>query len=249
MELARRHGTDTLGCAERALGQRVGLPGRRRTVARPRFDRLVDGAVASGDEARIAHACYMRSLSQTSTGARRRGHGVRRAGGRGGGAVRQSHGAGASGLRHGHLADDDAAGSGPRRAAAQRGAVARRRQPLVRAVRPHRDALAAGVRRRTARRAVRASPTSSRPGIAPATGPTSGCRCATCFGICHLLRADELAVIDPRGARAGRRRRRLPVRARRRRQPGQRGRRARDRLGDERFPPPSSRAAPPRRRW
>ena len=36
-------------------------------AARPAFDELLAGALASGDDARIAHACYMRSLSLTST--------------------------------------------------------------------------------------------------------------------------------------------------------------------------------------
>ncbi len=67
IELAGRAGTDTLGVAERAVGNAWVFRGRadRATAA---FEQLVDGALASGDDARIAHACYMRSLSQTSTG-------------------------------------------------------------------------------------------------------------------------------------------------------------------------------------
>jgi len=66
LEVARRYGTDTLGLAERALGNAWVFRGDtdRYTAA---LDLLVDGAVASGDAARIAHACYMRSLSETST--------------------------------------------------------------------------------------------------------------------------------------------------------------------------------------
>ncbi len=66
LELARRYGTDTLGLAERALGNAWIFQGEndRGTAA---VDRLVAGAEASGDEARIAHACYMRSLSETTS--------------------------------------------------------------------------------------------------------------------------------------------------------------------------------------
>jgi len=66
LALARISGTDTLGLAERALGNAYVFRGDnpRSTAA---LDRLVDGAVASGDEARIAHACYMRSLAETRT--------------------------------------------------------------------------------------------------------------------------------------------------------------------------------------
>jgi len=67
MELAARSGTDTLGVAERALGNAWVFRGDADRGAAV-FERLLDGAVASGDDARIAHACYMRSLSLTSTG-------------------------------------------------------------------------------------------------------------------------------------------------------------------------------------
>ncbi len=63
---ASRYGTDTLGLAERALSNAYVFradPERSQAA----LARLVEGAVASGDEARIAHACYMRSLSETST--------------------------------------------------------------------------------------------------------------------------------------------------------------------------------------
>ncbi|MEP7203174.1 MAG: BTAD domain-containing putative transcriptional regulator [Ilumatobacteraceae bacterium] len=64
--LARLNGTDTLGLAERALGNAYVFRGDnpRSTAA---LDRLIDGAVASGDLARIAHANYMRSLAETRT--------------------------------------------------------------------------------------------------------------------------------------------------------------------------------------
>jgi hypothetical protein len=67
MDLAGRSGTETLGLAERAVANAWVFRGDldRCTVA---FDQLMAGALASGDEARIAHACYMKSLSQTSTG-------------------------------------------------------------------------------------------------------------------------------------------------------------------------------------
>jgi predicted ATPase len=67
IELAVRSGTDTLGVAERALGNAWVFRGDAERGAAA-FDQLLDGALASGDDARIAHACYMRSLSETSTG-------------------------------------------------------------------------------------------------------------------------------------------------------------------------------------
>jgi hypothetical protein len=67
MDLARRCGTDTLGLAERAVANAWVFRGDRDRCA-DAFDQLIAGALASGDDARIAHACYMSSLSQTSTG-------------------------------------------------------------------------------------------------------------------------------------------------------------------------------------
>lgn len=64
MELARRHGTDTLGLAERALGNACVFRGQNDRGGAA-VDQLVDGAVDAGDEARIAHALYMRSLLET----------------------------------------------------------------------------------------------------------------------------------------------------------------------------------------
>jgi predicted ATPase/DNA-binding SARP family transcriptional activator len=66
MELARQNGTDTFGLAERALANAWVFLGDTDS-SRSAVLQLVDGAVASGDEARIAHAYYMRSLSETST--------------------------------------------------------------------------------------------------------------------------------------------------------------------------------------
>jgi predicted ATPase/DNA-binding SARP family transcriptional activator len=66
MELARQDGTDTFGLAERALANAWVFLGDTDS-SRSAMLQLVDGAVASGDEARIAHAYYMRSLSETST--------------------------------------------------------------------------------------------------------------------------------------------------------------------------------------
>ena len=66
MEVARRSGTDTLGVAERAFGNAWVFQGEKdRGTAS--LDQLLEGAEASGDEARIAHACYMRSLSETTS--------------------------------------------------------------------------------------------------------------------------------------------------------------------------------------
>jgi len=64
LELARRHGTDTLGLAERALGNACVFRGQNDRGGAA-VDQLVDGAVDAGDEARIAHALYMRSLLET----------------------------------------------------------------------------------------------------------------------------------------------------------------------------------------
>jgi predicted ATPase/DNA-binding SARP family transcriptional activator len=65
--LAARCGTDTFGVAERALGNAWVFRGDTGRGAAA-FEELLDGALASGDDARIAHAYYMRSLSETSTG-------------------------------------------------------------------------------------------------------------------------------------------------------------------------------------
>jgi hypothetical protein len=68
LAVAAATGTDTLGLADRTLGNACffqgDLPG---TIAA--VDRLVVGAEASGDDARIAHAWYMRSLGETRMGA------------------------------------------------------------------------------------------------------------------------------------------------------------------------------------
>jgi predicted ATPase len=66
LALARHNGADTLGLAERALGNAYVFRGDNARGAAA-LERLVDGAVASGDEARIAHAYYMRSLAETRT--------------------------------------------------------------------------------------------------------------------------------------------------------------------------------------
>jgi predicted ATPase/DNA-binding SARP family transcriptional activator len=72
LDLAARTGTDTLGLAERALGNACFFTGDMvGTVAA--IDQLVAGAEASGDDARIAHALYMRSLSETRSTASSRG--------------------------------------------------------------------------------------------------------------------------------------------------------------------------------
>jgi predicted ATPase/DNA-binding SARP family transcriptional activator len=65
LELAARRGTDTLGVAERALANAWVFRDESERGAAV-IDQLVDGALESGDDARIAHACYMRSLSLTS---------------------------------------------------------------------------------------------------------------------------------------------------------------------------------------
>ncbi len=69
LELARVHGTETLGLAERALANacvfRRDLDGAKVAI----LD-LIAVAVASGDEARVAHAHYMGSLCDTSSGGR-----------------------------------------------------------------------------------------------------------------------------------------------------------------------------------
>ncbi|MGI9052682.1 MAG: hypothetical protein ACR2HQ_08550, partial [Ilumatobacteraceae bacterium] len=66
VDLARSQGTDGLGMADRALGNAYVFRGDRRRFT-DALERLIDGATASGDEARIAHAYYMRSLSETRT--------------------------------------------------------------------------------------------------------------------------------------------------------------------------------------
>jgi predicted ATPase/DNA-binding SARP family transcriptional activator len=65
--LAAAAGTDTFGVAERALANAWVFRGDLDRSAAA-FDEMLAGALASGDEARITHACYMRSLSLTSTG-------------------------------------------------------------------------------------------------------------------------------------------------------------------------------------
>jgi hypothetical protein len=66
--LAASTGTDTFGVAERALANAWVFRGDR-PRGEAAFEELLAGALASGDEARITHAHYMRSLSQTSTAA------------------------------------------------------------------------------------------------------------------------------------------------------------------------------------
>jgi predicted ATPase/DNA-binding SARP family transcriptional activator len=66
VELAARDGTDALGLPERALGNAYVFTGDipRFTIA---LERLAETAVAAGDDARMAHAFYMCSLSETRT--------------------------------------------------------------------------------------------------------------------------------------------------------------------------------------
>ena len=72
LELARVHGTETLGLAERALANACVFR-RDRDGAKAATLALIEVAVASGDEARVAHAHYMGSLSETSSGGRETG--------------------------------------------------------------------------------------------------------------------------------------------------------------------------------
>jgi predicted ATPase/DNA-binding SARP family transcriptional activator len=67
-EVAARTGTDTLGLAERALGNACFFQGDLPATI-VAIDALVAGAEASGDDARIAHALYMRSMGETKTAA------------------------------------------------------------------------------------------------------------------------------------------------------------------------------------
>lgn len=67
LTMAAREGTDAFGLPERALANAWVFRGdiERCTAA---LKGLLDGAEAAGDGSRIAHACYMRSLSETSSG-------------------------------------------------------------------------------------------------------------------------------------------------------------------------------------
>ena len=66
LAVAARTGTDTLGLAERALGNACFFQGDLVGTAAA-LDLLVAGAAASGDPARMAHAHYMRSLGETKS--------------------------------------------------------------------------------------------------------------------------------------------------------------------------------------
>jgi predicted ATPase/DNA-binding SARP family transcriptional activator len=67
LAVAARSGTNTLGMADRALGNACffhgDMAGTLAAVARQ-----LDDALASGDDARVAHAYYMASLGETRTG-------------------------------------------------------------------------------------------------------------------------------------------------------------------------------------
>ncbi|MGD9995606.1 MAG: BTAD domain-containing putative transcriptional regulator [Ilumatobacteraceae bacterium] len=63
-ELAETFRADAIGLPHRALGNAY-LFAKSTPKMAPALARLVDDAVGSGDDARIAHACYMRSLSET----------------------------------------------------------------------------------------------------------------------------------------------------------------------------------------
>ena len=65
--LARSCGTDTMGIAERALGNACFFSGDMEGTAAA-IDAQMESAVRSGLDARISHALYMRSLGGTRTG-------------------------------------------------------------------------------------------------------------------------------------------------------------------------------------
>ena len=112
LELAAGAAPTRSGVAERALGNAWVFRGDIERSAAPPSTQLVAGALASGDDARIAHACYMRSLSLTSTGGADAGMAYAERAAVAAARVRQPHGAGPGRLRHRHLAGVDAARTG-----------------------------------------------------------------------------------------------------------------------------------------
>jgi predicted ATPase/DNA-binding SARP family transcriptional activator len=63
-QLADTTRSDAVGLPQRALGNAYLFANATEQMA-PTLARQIDDAVASGDDARVAHACYMRSLSET----------------------------------------------------------------------------------------------------------------------------------------------------------------------------------------
>ena len=230
--LAARSGTDTLGMAERALGNAWFFQGDMAgTHRRP----STGWSTARWPRATTPASPTPTTCASLRRDADRRHRPPARAYAeramRAAAAQPQPHGAGAGGLRHRHLVRRHAPAPRPRASSS-----AARRSPAKSATAGSSCSPAprrCGCARSTASRCRPwpASPTSSRRGTAPATGPTSGSRSATCSASAPARRR-RAGHDHPRRPRARRRRRRLPVRARRRRRARPHGRRAAARLGD-----------------
>ena len=225
LAVAAESGTDTLGMADRALGNACffhgDMAGTLAAVARQ-----LDDALASGDDARVAHAYYMALARRDADRRHRRRHALRGAG------RWRRPGAATTPRRPRRRPTRSASGPPPPHRGRAReqlqhseDARPRSREPVVRALRPHRDAVAARPRRRVAagprrlRRRPRGVAPSRRLGQPVALPPPR---------VRHLLpgRRRRARHGHPRRPRARRRRGRLPVRTDRRRRARPHGRRA-----------------------
>ena len=177
--VAEALGEPSTGLAERVLGNAVFYSGATQDALR------LDGPDGRGGrrnrprgrpDPRAVHV-----VRRPHVGRRRLGRSdAGRSGGRGGGALRIANGASSGRVRTGPGAAGERQGGG-RATAAARGRPRRDgREPMDPWLRVDRGVLAARATGSARRTGCRVSPRWSTSGVAVATGPTSGSRCATC---------------------------------------------------------------------
>ena len=179
MAAAARLGVGTSGLPERAMANALFYL-RREGEAIPLMEVMIDATKATGAPSLVAHAYYMRSVARDVGGQPQRRHRAGGAVGRRRDREREPDRAGAGRLRPRRVVREHRSRPGARVARPLRATRGVGRQPLDPRLRAHREPGDPSPARATPRRRWRSTARSSTRGSATATGPTCGCRCATC---------------------------------------------------------------------